>query len=875
MISPLMTRSRILLSLAVLMATASVSVAQNGDRKGHVMTPPPEEWNLPAPPLSVDDALRSFQFGEEGFRLEVVAAEPLMVNPVCIAFDGQGRPWVCEMSTYMPDVDANGENEPKGRITILEDTDGDGKADESKVFLDGLLLPRAIQFVEGGILWADNFKLYFTERLKGDKAGETTVVDEEWAPSGNVEHKANGLLYGMDNWLYNAKSDMRYRLIDGEWVKEKVQFRGQWGISQDNFGRIVTNTNSNLLSMEMIPPGYMERNPYHDFSTNVVAKMSNEVHPIRITCGVNRGYMDGTLDDRGFLAKATAACGLTVYRGDNFPAEYQGNVFIPEPAGLLIKRAILEQNGFEIDAEEAYPDKEWLASEDERSRIVNTYTAPDGTLYLVDMYHGILQHRTYVTSYLREQILKRNLDKENNTRGRIYRVVWTGKEPGKMPNMENETSAELVAHLDHPNGWWRDTAQRLIVQRQDTSAADALREEVAKGSEYGQIHALWALEGLGIVEPSDIAAAAKSNDPWVAANAVRVSEVFAGTDAEDEIVDVLASVAESGPAPQVELQLVAALGLFHGASGEKALSTLATILSRQDQDLFNDMAMSGLNGGEAAFAKLAAAQDLDIVNDLVTAVVNRGEPGEVEQVLAVVSSPEVDSKERSKLLGSMASTAMAKRKGPVAEVLLVAAANDETAQNAILDGMVRGGKTKGFKKISLKTRPALLSEDKLPENKKLASVDKLFDFSGKEAVNYIKTEAHKAQFEMGKVEYAKLCIACHQAEGQGMINMAPPLVDSEWVTGPERRLIALTMDGLMGPITVNGKVYDAPEVQPVMPGLRINPELNDEQLAAILTFVRNSWGNRAPPVSTESVADFRNSTELRAPYTEAELKKVR
>tara|TARA_R110002096_G_scaffold206192_7_gene392350 strand:- start:17818 stop:20430 length:2613 start_codon:yes stop_codon:yes gene_type:complete len=870
-----MMTSRTLVFLALL--PLSLAFAQKGDRKGHVMTPPPEEWNIPSPVLEPADALKSFQFGEPGFTLEIVATEPLIRNPVCITFDGNGRPWVCEMRSYMPNIDGTGEDARLGRITILEDTDGDGQADEAKVFLDNLLLPRALQFVDGGILWADQEKLYFTER-NGDEAGETTVIDPDWAPSGNVEHKSNGLLYGMDNWLYNAKSDMRYRKVDGEWIKEKIQFRGQWGISQDDFGRIVTNTNSNLLAMETVPPGYVKRNPNHSFQTNTVAKMDNRVYPIRITCGVNRGYMKGTLNENGFLAKATGTCGMTIYRGDNFPEEYQGNAFIPEPCGLLVKRAILSETDGKISARPAYEGREFLGSLDERNRFVNSYTAPDGTLYLVDIYHGIIQHKTYVTSYLRKQLVERGIDKNNNDRGRIYRVRWSENPRSELPTMEDASSSDLVAHLDHPNGWWRDTAQRLIVQRGDDACVPALRASLQTAGPKGQMHALWTLEGLGQLSISDLEIAAGSSEPKLLATVARVAESFQNTDDEAAAAKVLGSIASHSPGLEVDRYLAAALATFQSSGQAVSQQLLADILMHHNGDgdrLIRDMAMSGLSGRELEFAKIALRDNLEITTDLVRAIVNSGKPELTKQLIALVTDDSVDPSRQSKLIHEIARSAVAKRSAGITADLLVLATED-SRRKPILDGMISGGKTKGFKQIAMNAAlPEFLTDVDSAENKQYASVVKLFDTSGQSEKNYIQTAEQKRLYALGKTEYAKLCIACHQPHGQGMAPLAPPLVDSEWVTGPERRLIAITMEGMMGPLTVNGTLYQAPDIQPVMPGIRVNPEINDEELAAILTYVRNTWGNHAPPVSAKAVAEWRNEESPRAPFTEKEARSIK
>lgn len=865
-----MKLSQQLLTSTLALTLAISAQAQRGDRgDAGKMPPPPEEWTLPAPPLSPEEALESFQFGEDGFAIELVAAEPLIVNPVCVAFDGNGRPWVCEMRGYMPDLDGTGEDEPNGRISILEDADGDGRADEAKVFLDGLVLPRSIQFVKGGILWADQTKLYFTERKEGDTAGETTVVDEKWAPSGNVEHKTNGLIYGLDNWLYNAKSAVRYRLIGGEWVKDRTESRGQWGICQDDFGRIATNSNSTLLSMEPLPPGYSVRNPHHEFRSFGSVGINGAVWPIRVTTGINRGYQSGMLTDKGYLARATGACGLTIYRGDQFPADYLGNVFIPEPCGMLLKRAVItEDSKGSLKAVAAYQNKEFLASMDERNRFVNSYTAPDGSLYLVDMVHGLIQHKTYVTTYLRNQMEARGLDGENNNRGRIYRVRWAANELGKQPKMEGLSSHELVAFLDHPNGWWRDTAQRMIVQSQDPACADALRKRVA-GTEnaLSQIHAIWCLEGLGILTPADIALAAARDDPKVLANAARIAEVFSGTEHEAKAVEALGKIAAKRT-PFVDPYLAASLGLFRDKGKDLAQQLLVEILQdRGDEQLIRDMVMSGLNGAELEMAKVAVEKDLKILDDLVIAVVNWGDAGAIGGLLELAQTGSVHIDQTDKLLRQIAKSTIEKRHPGSARLLLATLESglDEGFQDELVKGMVEGGKSKGFKKIALAEKPDSIDSD----------LEKLFDFSGKKAENFIKTEEHKRAYKLGEAAYASYCVACHQPHGKGMVPLAPPLVDSEWVLGPERRLIAITMEGMQGPVTVNGTLYKVPDIQPEMPGVRASPDFDDEKVAAILTYIRNTWDNHAPVVDPKSVKAWREGEKPRAALTEAEARAIK
>ena len=201
----------------------------------------------------------------------------------------------------------------------------------------------------------------------------------------------------------------------------------------------------------------------------------NAVWPVRPTRGVNRGYQTGMLRADGTLSEFTAAAAPTVYRGDRLPSDLYGNVFVAEPSGNLVSRIIINDDGTTLRGRKAYDQAEFIASTDERFRPVNLSSAPDGTLYVVDMYRGIIQHRGYITEYLRDQILSRKLEQPIG-RGRIYRVVHESTRRDRQPALSTAPRPRLVETLSHPNGWWRDTAQRLLVERGDKSAVDALKK---------------------------------------------------------------------------------------------------------------------------------------------------------------------------------------------------------------------------------------------------------------------------------------------------------------------------------------------------------------------------------------------------------------
>lgn len=837
------------------------------------MTPPPAHWKIPPAPVVAPADSAATMALEEGFQLELVAAEPMIHDPVALAFDGSGRIWVAEMRGYMPDIDGKLEESTYGRISVLEDTDGDGAADRATVFLEDYLLPRAIALTDADrtLLFADNEKLYEaaieTDESGLIKAGAVTVVDETYAEGGNPEHKPNGLLRGLDNWYYNAKSDTRYRKVAGKWIKEKTEERGQWGIAQDDYGRLVTNTNSNLVSVEGIAPGLRVRNPHYTFRTSTNATIKDQrLWSSRMNPGVNRGYMEGTLDKEGHLLKPTAASGMVIYRGDQFPERYYGNLFITEPAGNLVKRAVITpgEKGLPTVAS-ATSGSEFLTSTDERSRMVSAYTAPDGTLYLVDFYRGILQHAVYMTSYLRAQVEERKLDTPVGL-GRIWRVSHRdGRTERRTPQLTGESSVELAARLSDANAWWRETAQRLIVERGGEEAVPALRKLIADGSDPAAVHAIWTLEGLGRLD-LDSVKSGLARDPKVAAEAIRAGETLADGEHSAALLELLTQLGRPEDLG-LQRQLAASLGRF----GDPGIPALVDLVSASKDGLTGDLAASGVAGHELTlFLALPAGHSLR--KGLIETVVARNQKKEWTELLVDVTSADE--------FRTLARSATALRRGDLVHELLVRVADDTHAadiRKAIAAGMLEGGKDKKFKVIPVKEIDAIAKAEaaKLISAKQSKDLAALFKVGSGEEEVFLLTAAHREQYKLGEAQYQKICLGCHQVHGNGQQFLAPPLVGSEWVIGPEQRLIALVMDGVMGPIEVLGKTYTVPEIQPLMPGLRHNTELGDADLAAIMTYIRNAWGNGAPPVTPEAVAAYRKAVAARAPYTAEELKALK
>lgn len=560
----------------------------------------------PAPALTPEQGLKTFKLHED-FAMSVVASDPMIQSPLAISFDGNGRMWVVEMRGYMLNVTADGESDPIGRISILTDADHDGVFEGYKVFMDGLNQPRSIAFYKNGILFAGHEKLFFVENVN-DQAGKMTVIDENYAGTGNVEHRSNGLMRGLDNWIYNAKSNARYREIDGKWVKQSTDFRGQWGISQNNYGRLFYNENWFGMKADELMPNLLSRNVNFPKSTGSAVNISyrDKIFPARITPGVNRGG-EGDIDDKGYLTAVTAACGPVYYRGDQFPPQYRDTAFFCEPSANFVRMLKVTEKDGALTGEHPLVEREFLASTDERFRPVNLFNAPDGSLFLVDLYHGIIQHKAYVTPYLREHIAHRNLE-SNPRMGRVYRIVHKGNPLGASPQLLGKSAVDLVPFLGHDNGWWRDTAQQLIIDSADRAAVPALNAMAGNSTKpLGQIHALWSLEGLGAVNAIAIAAALRSDDPHVLEMAIRLTELLIPAEAES----MLTRLTELAARPElvVRRQLAASLG---SVPGDKALLLLKEILLRDsNQPYFREIAVNGLQGREKRFQEILGSDASD------------------------------------------------------------------------------------------------------------------------------------------------------------------------------------------------------------------------------------------------------------------------
>ncbi len=533
-----------LLKITCLLSLAPLTMyGQQGDTKdpkGHVQKDPiPADQIPPSPFLNKEQALKSLVVSD-GFVMENIAED--VHQPVSLSFDADGRAWVVEMTNYMIDVASTDERKPAGRIKVLEDTNGDGQLDKSTVFLDKLIIPRACAVTSDGLLYTDDDQLLFIKR-GGENGltpeGKPEIIDKDYARGGNVEHKPNGLLLARDNWYYNAKSDSRYRRVDGKWLKQKTAFRGQWGIAQDDAGRLYHNTNSVTLAGDSTRPNLFRHHPGYTPKHKVSSRIgTNRIYTIRMNPGVNRAYR-GILDKSGKLTNCTAAAGMTIYRGENFPKELYGTAFISIPCGNLIKAMKVEHDSSNKPIGSfLFKEKEFVASTDEWFRPVNIYTAPDGTLWVIDAYIGLLQHTTYMTTYLKKQYVSRGLDKPKPNNGRLYRVRYEVNKVSEVPKMSTSTIAQLQVNLSHVNGTVRDTAQRLIVERITSANGTEDYKEWNKLNTkpsytgHGLLHAIWAYESMNWIPNHLIEQALDSDNSDIVNSALELAHYSSHSEVE-------------------------------------------------------------------------------------------------------------------------------------------------------------------------------------------------------------------------------------------------------------------------------------------------------------------------------------------------------
>lgn len=558
-------------------------------------------------PRSPEESLAAWHV-KEGYEIELVVAEPLVIDPVAIDWGADGKLWVAEMHDYPSGID--GEGKAGGRIRLLEDTDGDGRYDKSTIFLDGINFPTGVMAWKGGVLVTAAPELFYAEDTDGDGRADVRKTLYSGFHQGNQQLRVNGLRWGLDNWVYcgsgshhggyGAGNQIKAHLLDKDIEVGSRDFRirpdtgeidpqagpSQFGRNRDDWGNWFGVQNSYPAWHYVLADHYMRRNPH--FAPPDPRKIFTTSNPpcYPATPPLDRFH---NVDHTG---RFTSACSAVIYRDELlFPRGSAQHVFTCEPVHNLVQRNILTESGVSFDFEHDPSEEklDFLASEDPWTRPVMVRTGPDGALWVVDMYRYMIEHPHWLTQKGKE--LLRPMYRAGDDRGRLYRVYPKGKRPRTVPRLDKMTGAELVAVLESPNGWQRDMAQRLLVERQEASTIPAL-QQLARTSEspLARLHALYTLDGMGALDAALLIERLADEHPGVRRHALRLAEPL-GTENAELRQAALTLTDDSNLA--LRLQLTYTLGQWNTPEAAQALAKLA-IASTGDTYLLAAV-MSSLN----------------------------------------------------------------------------------------------------------------------------------------------------------------------------------------------------------------------------------------------------------------------------------------
>jgi mono/diheme cytochrome c family protein len=489
--------------------------------------------------------------------------------------------------------------------------------DKSTVFIDSLLLPRMILPLEDELIVNETYSydLWSYKDTDGDGVADKKerVYYNPERRGGNLEHQQSGLLWNLDNWVYTTYNPIRFKFKKDKVIVDSLENmpRGQWGLTQDEMGIMYYSAagSENPAYGFQQPAVYGEYNPEGRLSEDFI-----QPWPIVGTPDVQGGLEK--LREDNTLNHFTGVAGQEIFLGHKMPPSMYGDLFIPEPVGRLVRRAKVRIEDGKKVLYNAYDQTEFLASTDLNFRPVQAKTGPDGALYIVDMYRGIIQESNWTRegSFLRPVIVRKELDK-NIGKGRIYRIVHEDIKPDKKPNLQGEKAAELIEYLGHPNGWYRNTAQKLIILKDDQTIVPKLKALAKDNSSFfdflfnknkdlgiQRVHILWTLEGLGVVDKELIKEKFYDEDPRVRVTAIRLSENFLKNDEIDVFSDLEKLVSDGS------LEVVNQLALSLRYSKDKKATDLLNKIKEkyEGNEIVSHSVKESLKKDDSNLAKLKA-----------------------------------------------------------------------------------------------------------------------------------------------------------------------------------------------------------------------------------------------------------------------------
>ncbi len=627
-------------------------------------------------PLSPKESLKAMHV-RPGMKIELVAAEPLVVDPVAFDWGPDGRLWVVEMRDYPSGMTWNKEGDefgkPGGRVKVLTDVDGDGRYDKAAIFLDEIPFPTGVKVWRKGILVTAAPEIFYAEDKDGDDRADERKVLYRGFGEGNQQHRVNGLRWGLDNWLYvgNGDSggvikslktdkevnvngrDLRIRPDAGE--LDVVSGNTQFGRERDDWGNWFGNNNSDPLWHYTLDDHYLRRNKH---LTSPPVKKQVSVTPGAAPVFPRSKTLTRFNDDNK-ANRFTSACGPTLYRDELLGPEYYHNLFVCEPVHNLVEREMVTAQGSTFASRRADDEKqsEFLASEDNWCRPSMCRTGPDGALWVADMYRFVIEHPKWIPLAAQKKLDMRAGD----DKGRIYRIYPEGKQPRPIARLDRLDTAALVAALDTPNGTQRDLAHQMLIWRDDKSGIEPLKKLLASGSRpQSRLQALCAIDGLGGLSDDLLLRAMADEHPGVRRHAVRLAE--SRLNDSGPVAEAVARLVSDSDV-QVRIQVAYSLGEWNDSRRAPALAKL--LISDASDPYLTAAALSSVtpeNVGEVLTAVFATGSNgsAALRDRLLTMAAAMGQDAAVGQTVATILQKGGDEAARWSALASVAD-ALARR----------------------------------------------------------------------------------------------------------------------------------------------------------------------------------------------------------------------
>lgn len=593
--------------------------------------------------LSPEESLGTIRV-PKGYAVQLVAAEPLVRDPVAIDWGADGKLWVAEMADYPSGIDGK----PGGRVRYLEDTNGDGTYDKSTLFLESLNYPSGVMSYRKGVLVTAAPDIFYAEDTDGDGKADLREVLFTGFKQGNQQLRVNGLRWGIDNWIYGANGShharyaagisiaspgvkhavalgsLDFRMKPGQKLLEPVSGPSQFGRARDDWGNWFGVQNSFPLWHYVLESRYLTRNP--DWAAP---------DPRHQLMGRNPEVVSAKAPQKRFHSfsqsgRFTSACSPMIYRDSFLFEEPNAFAFTCEPFHNLVQRMNLSRDGSSFSASRAEGEGEldFFASKDRWCRPVMVRTGPDGALWVVDMYRYMIEHPDWLPAPGKEEM--RPHERRGEESGRIYRVVREGEEPRPMRKLAQLSDADLVNQLSSRNGVVRDIAHRLLIERESTASSEQLIEMV-RSHEFAQarLHALHLLEGLGSLDSELVRLALGDAHPEIRRHALVLSESF-----RDRAPDLLLDLIRLAEDPDASVRLQAALSLGETDRAEAGVA-LAKIMVRDVNDPYIRSAV--FSSAAPHFDRLAEAALKNGV--LVEEVLAIGGDRNMKELLSQMTAP--------------------------------------------------------------------------------------------------------------------------------------------------------------------------------------------------------------------------------------------